>query len=198
MLRIRAPNGATVERAEGSTTLPEALVYDFAVESLFRGLGDEFTPELRAQVKAAGIDPDSPLLPAYPRAIWTRVVDVLSVALARGRSLEDARRDLGQRITQGFAQTTLGRVMSPAARLLGVRRTLARLPRNFTITNNFMKCTLTEKSPTELVFDVTEPVPSAEFLAGVIDSMARYAGAGHSRVTIEQLGTATRFHVTWT
>ena len=178
--------------------MPEELVYDFGVESLFRGLRDDFTPELRAKVKAAGIDPDGKLLPAYPRAIWTRVVDVLAQSLAHGRSLEDARRELGLRITEGFAQTTLGRVMAPAARLLGVRRSLARLPRNFTITNNFMKCTLTEKSPTELWFDVNDPVPSAEFLAGVIDSMARYAGARTSDVTVEQAGTCTRFLVTWT
>lgn len=178
--------------------MAEELVYDFAIESLFRGLRDDFTPELRAKVKAAGIDPDGKLLPAYPRFIWTRVVDVLAQELARDRSLEDARRELGRRITEGFTHTTLGRVMAPAARLLGVRRSLARLPRDFTITNNFMKCELTEKSPHELLFDVSDPVPSVEFLAAVIDSMARYAGARHSSVTIEQMGTCTRFHVTWT
>ena len=36
----------------------QELVYDFAIESLFKGLRERFTPELRAKVKAAGIDPD--------------------------------------------------------------------------------------------------------------------------------------------
>lgn len=178
--------------------MSEELVYDFGVESLFRGLGDDFTPELKAQVKAVGIDPDRRLLPAYPRAMWIRVVDVVAQALCRGGDLEDARRELGKRITQGFAQTALGRVMAPAARLMGVRRALHRLPRNFTLTNNFMKASVNEVSPEALHVDVNDPVPSAEFLAGSIESVARYAGAKSVTVTIEQVGEVTRFRVTWT
>ena len=174
----------------------EDLVYDFGVESLLRALGPALTPELKAKVKDAGIDTGEKLLPGYPRAVWERVVVLIASELSTG-DLAAAQRALGARLTQGFAGTALGRMLAPAVRLTGVKRVMKQLPRNLTITNNFMKVVLEEVAPTEVRVTASHDSPSAEFLAGVIEGMARYAGAASCEVGYRRVGTQTVFVVRW-
>ncbi len=176
--------------------MSDELVYDFAVESLFRGIGKRFTPGLKAQVKALGIDPDSKLLPGYPRELWVRVVDVIARGLGPGDPVK-AHRDLGAAIASGFAETTLGKVMRPAVELMGVRRLLLRLPKNLTMSNNFLKVTVHEEGPQKLRVDLTHDVPSADFLCGVIEAMARYAGATQCTTTHRREGGLLIIDVSW-
>ena len=178
-------------------TPSEELVYDFGVESLLRALGSALTPELKAKMKDAGIDTSKKLLPGYPRAVWERSVALIAVELSQG-DLAVSQRALGARLTQGFAGTALGRMLAPAVRLTGVKRAMKQLPRNLTITNNFMKVTLEELAPTEVRVTASQACPSADFLAGVIEGIARYAGAATCEVSFSQAGTQTVFAVRWT
>lgn len=174
------------------------LVYDFGVESLFRGLGDRLTPALKEKVRAVGIDLDRKLLPAYPREVWVRVVDVVAEDLKAGTDLAASRRELGRRITDGFAETALGKLMAPGVRFIGVRRVLQRLPKQLTMSNNFMKVALVEQPGDCVRVEVREPVPSADFLCGVIEAIAGYAGAKSCDVTFADEGTLIAFTVKWT
>jgi uncharacterized protein (TIGR02265 family) len=173
------------------------LVYDFGVESLFRGLGERLTPALKEKVRAVGIDLDRKLLPAYPRAVWVRAVDVVAEDLSRGGDLATARRELGRLITGGFPETALGKLMVPGVRFIGVRRVLLRLPKQLTMSNNFMKVSLVEQPGDRLRVEVIEPVPSPEFLCGVIEAIATYAGAKRCEVTFVDEGPLTAFTVNW-
>jgi len=172
------------------------LVYDFAIESLFRGLGPRFTPELEARVKALGIDPGKKLLPAYPREVWVRVVDVIARELG-GPDPAQAHRALGAAITHGFAETTLGIVMKPAVLLMGVRRLLLRLPKNLTMSNNFLKVTVEEPAAGALRVRLSHDVPSADFLCGLIEEMARYAGAKTCTARAQHEGSQLVIDVAW-
>jgi uncharacterized protein (TIGR02265 family) len=174
------------------------LVYDFGVESLFKGLGPRLTPPLKEKVREVGIDLDKKLLPAYPKTLWTRAVDVVAEHLSDGGDLAAARRQLGHDISSGFEQSTLGRIMAPGVRFIGVRRVLLRLPRQLTMSNNFLRVAVVETPGDTLRVEVNEAVPSPEFLCGVIEAIAGYAGAKTCTVTFANEGPLTAFSVSWT
>lgn len=173
------------------------LVYDFGVESLFKGLGPRLTPALKDKLRAVGIDADKKLLPAYPKQQWMRAVDVIARELANGSDLATARRQLGHDISSGFEQSTLGKLMAPGVRLAGVRRVLLRLPRQLTMSNNFLRVSVVELPGDALRVEVNEAVPSPEFLCGVIEAIAGYAGAKSCDVTFAAEGPLTVFNVKW-
>lgn len=173
------------------------LVYDFGVEGLFKGLGDKLTPALKAKVRAVGIDLDKKLLPGYPKEVWVRAVDVVARELSEAGDLAAARRQLGHHITHGFSQGTLGKVMAPGIRLMGVRRVLQRLPKTLTMSNNFLKVSVTELGPNSVRVEMNEAVPSAEFLCGVLEAMSAYAGAKSCEVQHASEGPFVVFSVTW-
>lgn len=175
------------------------LVYDFGVESLFKGLGDRLTPSLKEKVRVVGIDLNKKLLPAYPKDLWTRAVDVVAKELSAGGDLAAARRQLGHDISSGFAESTLGKMMAPGVRLMGVRRVLMRLPKQLTMSNNFLKVAVVEVPGADKVrVMVNECVPSPEFLCGIMEAIAAYAGAKTCSVTFAPEGPMTEFTITWT
>lgn len=173
------------------------LVYDFGVESLFKGVGARLTPALKDKVRAAGIDLDKKLLPAYPKELWVRVVDVVAHELSAGRDLPAARRQLGHAIASGFSEGAVGKLMAPGVRLMGVRRMLLRLPRSLTMSNNFLRVAVTETGPHAMRVELNEAVPSPEFLCGVIEAIAGYAGAKTCEVKAVVEGPLHVFTITW-
>ena len=174
------------------------LVYDFSIESLFKGLGDRLTPSLKDKVRAAGIDLDRKLLPAYPKEVWIRAVDVVARELSVNGDASACSRQLGHDITNGFAESLLGKTMAPGVRLMGVRRVLLRLPKMLTMSNNFLKVAVVESPGNSVRVVVNEAVPSAEFLCGIIDAIAAYAGAKSCSVSFAADGPMVEFTVTWT
>jgi uncharacterized protein (TIGR02265 family) len=90
-------------------------------------------------------------------------------------------------------------MMAPGVRLMGVRRVLLRLPKQLTMSNNFLKVAVVEMPGADCVrVMVNECVPSAEFLCGVIEAIAGYAGAKTCEVTFAPEGPMTEFVVKWT
>lgn len=174
------------------------LVYGFSVDSLFKGLGERLTPALKDKVRAVGIDVDKKLLPAYPKAVWVRAVDVVADELSGGRDRAAARRQLGHDISNGFAESALGKLMSPGVRLMGVKRVLMRLPRQLSMSNNFLRVAVVDMGERWLRVEVNEAVPSAEFLCGIIEAIAGYAGAKTTDVRFAAEGPLTVFSVSWT
>lgn len=188
--------GGEIASAAVTTPASQHLVFDFGVESLFRGLGARITPALKEKVRAQGIDLDRKLLPAYPKEVWVAVVDTVARDLSNGASLADARRLLGHAITAGFQETTLGKLMEPGVRLIGVRRMMGRLPKMLSMSNNFMKVAVLDVQPNVVRVEVNEPVPSEEFLSGVIEALCRYAGAKTCDIAVTNEGLLTVFTVT--
>lgn len=180
-----------------SATGGQDLVYDVGVESLFRGLGDKVTPALRERIRALGIDLDQKLLPGYAKDVWVRVVDEVARTLSTSGDLAAARRELGHAISRGFAESTMGKLMAPGVRLMGVRRMLLRLPKSFTMSNNFMRVAVAQTGERTVRVEMNEPVPSAEFLAGVIEAIVTYSGGKSSTVTWSPAGELTVFTITW-
>ena len=88
--------------------------------------------------------------------------------------------------------------MAPGVRLMGVRRVLLRLPRQLGMSNNFLRVVVTETGASAMRVEMNEAVPSAEFLCGVIEAIAGYAGAKSCSVNFAPEPPLMVFSISWT
>jgi uncharacterized protein (TIGR02265 family) len=167
------------------------VVYDFAVRSLLLGIGEGLTPQLSAKLKALGVDAHARPEATYSRETWGEVVELVSQETKR------SHRQLGAQVTDGFTRTPLGGLMTPAVRLMGVRRMLELLPHTFTMTNNFMRVRLERASDESVLVRLSHDAPSADFLCGSIEQMARYAGATECLATARREDGALLIEARW-
>lgn len=128
----------------------ERLMFANTFEGLLlRGYGARLTTELKAGLRADGIDVDRPLLPGYPLEVWLRVVRRVGERLEGGTDF-DAIRRVGERFMAGYFETMVGKAVKPLLSLLGPRRTLRRMTANLRGGTSFAETTVTESSATDL------------------------------------------------
>ena len=125
----------------------EKLVFSHSVEAFVRAVRPVLDGTFAEQLKAVGVDTTRPLLPAYP-------VDVLREALLLGAkrlnpslAQSDAFVALGRRYVDGYGETLVGRALKTAIRLIGPRRTLERLAKQFRTANNYSETKVTHAAP---------------------------------------------------
>jgi uncharacterized protein (TIGR02265 family) len=99
--------------------------------SVFEGLfvrGLKPHPQLAQALAAEGYDPRCPEV-EYPVQVWKRCVTVARTLVHADLSDEEAYRLLGRKLTEGFADTLVGRVAAVALPMIGAARVVERLPR---------------------------------------------------------------------
>lgn len=128
--------------------MTEKLIFVQTFEGLTRAYGSRFTPELLTNFRLYGFDPER-LLPAYPQKTFIEVVRLIARALNPGLEENEAIRAVGRGFIDGYDETLVGRAMLGMIRLIGPRRTLERLTRQFRTGNNFSDTRLMQKGPTE-------------------------------------------------
>ena len=163
----------------------EKLVFSHSVEAFIRAVRPVLDGTFTEQLKAIGIDTTKPLLPAYP-------VDVLREALLVGAkrlnpSLPQAAAfvALGRRYVEGFGETLVGRALKTAIRLIGPRRTLDRLAKQFRTANNYSESKVTHAEPGKSLLwcnDVMYP----DWYQGLIIGMLEVAGAKNVMVRLSR------------
>ncbi|WNG13350.1 DUF2378 family protein [Cystobacter fuscus] len=188
-----------------------SFVFNHTVQGLFSRAFPQGVPaSLKEKLRAAGVDLDKPLLPAYPIKTWSQCV-ALSAPVAFPNELPSvAWHKLGERMIDGYQETMIGRAMFASLRLLGPRRMLQRAKRSFRSGNNYTEVQFTDVSETEmdLWFNETDEV-LRHFTAGLVMAGMRMGGAELPRVGIlhtdargvtfraswAQKGAAARAHV---
>ncbi|WNG22714.1 DUF2378 family protein [Cystobacter fuscus] len=177
-----------------------SLVFNHTVQGLFSRAFPQGVPaSLKEKLRAAGVDLDKPLLPAYSIKTWSQCV-VLSAPVAFPNELPSvAWHKLGERMIDGYQETMIGRAMFASLRLLGPRRMLLRAKRSFRSGNNYTEVQFTDVSETEmdLWFNETDEV-LRHFTAGLVMAGMRMGGAELPQVGI--LHTDSRgvtFRATW-
>jgi uncharacterized protein (TIGR02265 family) len=155
---------------------PEARTKAFVLESLFRGtqVAGSFLEELRA----AGYDPFRPEL-SYTTQVMRRCLDIAQRHLFATASKEEARRQLGRRFVQGFAETQLGKMVVSGLPLIGPARYLRRFPEHVKFdaraSARILPVQLDERS-FRLEFR-DDPFLTPDFMSGVLEEGLRLAGA---------------------
>jgi uncharacterized protein (TIGR02265 family) len=130
----------------------QAVVFDGTFDGLGRAFRSRLSPALLAELRATGLDFDR-LQPAYPLEVWEKVARQVAAAIFPGVPETEAWRLLGQGFVEGYRQTLLGASVMAMAKVLGVRRFVARMGRNFRTGSNFAQMTVTLLGDTEAVIE---------------------------------------------
>jgi uncharacterized protein (TIGR02265 family) len=130
----------------------QAVVFDGTFDGLGRAFRSRLSPTLLAELRATGLDFDR-LQPAYPLEVWEKVARQVAAAIFPGVPETEAWRLLGQGFVEGYRQTLLGASVMAMAKVLGVRRFVARMGRNFRTGSNFAQMTVTLLGDTEAVIE---------------------------------------------
>jgi uncharacterized protein (TIGR02265 family) len=174
----------------------EKLWFSQSIEGLFiRGVGEAMTPALRAQLLGLGIDLER-LKPAYPNDAVVSSIRLSGEALFPGKPEPEALREMGKLFMKGFAETLIGRAMVQFMRVIGPRRSLQRMERNFRTGGNYIETRFTSlgERKAQVWFNDVSGIP--DFYAGIIERGGQFAGARALQVTFDA-GTSA-FDVNWT
>lgn len=127
----------------------EPVVFGAAIDGMRKALGKRFTPELKSTLLKAGVDFDKAQV-AYSLDTWLVVVRTLGDALAGEVPAGDRYQALGRMFMRGFVETPIGFAALTAGKVLGVKRTLMRMGRNFRTAANYIETEQTDVGPKEL------------------------------------------------
>ncbi len=124
----------------------EPVVFGSAVEGMRRALGKKFTPELRDELKAIGVDFDKVQV-AYSLSSWLQVIRILAKWLGSEVPEDDRHQHLGRMFMRGFVETPMGFAALTAGKVFGTKRTLMRMGRNFRTAANYIETEITDAGP---------------------------------------------------
>lgn len=162
------------------------MVFEHTMRGLLDVAGPELSPDLKARLVAAGVDPDA-LLPAYGTAIYGRVLELVRQALFADRSPEEGNFAIGRAFFQRYERTLMGRAVLVAIRVLGARRMLDRMSRNFRTANNYTETRVTElgTGDCEVWFNrIIEP----HYYRGLLTEALSRAGSEQYEVLLQSHG----------
>ena len=176
----------------------EKVWFSQAIEGLFiRGVGDAMTPQLRAELLALGIDLHK-LLPGYANEPVIRAIRLTARTLNPQLGEAGGLYALGVTFMNGYVATLIGSAMVQVMKVIGPRRSLQRMERNFRSGNNFIETKFSAVGPTsaEVWFNDVNGVP--DFFAGILTQGGVLAGAKDQRLKYSQpTPPACTFHIEW-
>lgn len=163
--------------------MTERLWFQQAVEGCFvKGLGNDLTPALRAELASLGIDVEH-LLPGYPVELVSQGLRVAAKHLPHPDGEGVALRELGRRFMLGYQQTFIGRAMVTMMGVLGVHRVLPRMKRNISTGGNFMETRFTLLEPGRGLLWLSDVGGVPDFWEGVLLQGAVFSNAPTTTVT---------------
>jgi len=178
-----------------SSTVPEQVVFASSMEGMWRALQPPTPGEAEAFARA-GID-GKRFLPAYPLVQYTDLLDACGAS--RFGHLETLARftEVGRLFMVGYEKTLVGQALIAVLRVLGPRRMLDRMTRNFRTANNYTEVTLEPVSPTQHVLRITHVTRPGLFI-GLLEKGLTYAGAKQlSVMLLEHRDKVARFEIRW-
>jgi uncharacterized protein (TIGR02265 family) len=154
---------------------PDSRTKSFVLESLFRGLQVQgrFLDELRE----AGYDPFHPQA-SYSAQVMRRCLDVAHRHLFPTATKAEGRRQLGRMFVQGFAETSLGKVVIAGLPLLGPMRYLRRFPEHVKMdTRAGGRVTAVQLDERRFRMEFRDdPFLTPDFMTGVLEEGVRRTG----------------------
>lgn len=165
---------------------------DVAMETV----GDEITPELRAQIQTefgaylgkAG----------HPCLIANRLNDLLCMNCFGARSLPEARRLFGRASVGHYRESILGRVRRAAIPIMGMERIVRLIPRDFAATTNYGTRSVAEIGPHHWRCEFEDEIMYPEIIQGILEAIGEMAHVPGLQVTCWRLGPKHfAFDLTW-
>jgi uncharacterized protein (TIGR02265 family) len=175
----------------------EKVVFEHTVESVIRTLARPIPPEQIAGLDALGIDLSKPLLPAYPAATHSALIDFVARQRFPDLPQEQAEFELGRVFIHTYTQTLMGRAIRGLVWTIGPHRALERMTRTFRTANNFTDTRLQRLKPTsyELWFNF---VNRPHYYRGIVHQTLVFGGVKELEVKLAlRQGDEATYQVTW-
>ncbi|RKH18476.1 DUF2378 family protein [Corallococcus praedator] len=174
------------------------FVFGHTVEGLLLALQGRMDEPLRAKLKAAGLDLERKLEPAYPNAVWQRLLQLGAEELFPGVPMKEAQWLLGERFVEGYFETNMGRALKGVLKLLGPARALERTSRNLASGSNFLHVEVQKVSDTDFRIRVNEGGTYPEFIGAICHFGTMATGVkGLTTVVESRDGRAAIYRVRW-
>ncbi len=173
----------------------ERVVFGTSMEGIHRALTPPTPQEKAAFVKAGVVD--GRFASAYPLDQYMEILDACANSrFADAEPLERYTR-VGRLFWAGYEKTLVGAALTALLRVLGPRRTLDRMTRNFRTANNYTECSVETLAPNHHFVRVNY-VARPGFYLGIIESGCVRAGAKDLSVTfVESTNESPVFEVKW-
>lgn len=176
----------------------EQLTFSHTIASAIAALGPALTPELRAKMRARGIDPEKKLLPAYPRATWAEVLAEIAAGVYPTLPRDEAHRLLGRDFSRAYNRTGIGAAIVGVLQLRGPERALIRMTHTLRSGNNYSDTRLTQLGDREFELWVNEVNGSPGYIQGILETVLESARAKHAEVRVKSFdGHAATYVVRW-
>lgn len=120
---------------------------------------------------------------AYPVGVWFRALDIAANALAGDQPVSERFRAVGRAFLLGYVETPMGFAVATACKLLGMKRTMLRMGRNFSTASNYMEVEGREVSPKEVQLRCS--VKDGAFSEALHDEQGATALAGYRQGVLE-------------
>lgn len=159
-------------------------------------MGPVLDDTARTRLRELGVDL-ARTLPAYPLEVWVQVMRYAASRVAPGLPESEQMEQLGRRFIDGYEQTLVGRALLASMRLIGPRRTLERMSRNFRTGNNYTEAKVTERGPTEVELWLSH-VKAPEFYRGMLQAgLARTGPKSLDVRLVSHDANGATFRVAW-
>lgn len=169
---------------EAKAAEPE-LIFDNAFEALFGiALKNRLTPRMKERLRGIGVHLDRKLQPAYPRAVWAEALSITREEIFPFLPTPEGFRELGRTVLNGYAETLVGKALASIVRLIGPKRTLARMTKNLRSASNFNDTRFVDLGPTSAEIWVNEGIIHPEYVGGLLEGALRYAGATNPKISV--------------
>lgn len=163
----------------------EAIEFSQSVEGLFiKGLSSHLTPDIRAQLRAAGLDLDKPLRPGYPAGEFHRWIEITARGLHPELPLAEGTRLVGRYAISGLEEGIIGKAMAAGLKLIGPKRALQRVDRIFKSNNNYQDASLMELSESGARVSLSNVFGLPWYYQGIFESAVAAIGAKHPKVEV--------------
>lgn len=127
------------------------------------------------ELQRAGFDP-ARMQPRYPTELWHRCLEIARKHVHPDLKPEQGMRELGTLFMKGYYATIIGKVVSAAMPLLGLERTLARVPRAWQASQPTLGFDLEKEAPGQWRIVLREPGIIPDFCAGMLEAGAEPVG----------------------
>lgn len=154
-----------MEEGEAQPTVDSGLF-----EALFVRALDPRRAFLR-ELRQAGFNP-ARLELRYPLELWPRCLEIARRHVHPTLPHEEAMRALGTEFIKGYYATRIGRVNVAAMPLLGLERTLERVPRVLQLYVPSLEVALEQLEPGRWRLELREAILDPDFCAGMIEAGA--------------------------
>lgn len=180
-------SSARLSPVDAPSLAPEPVVFQVGVEGVLKAFRKRFTPGVMAGLRALDIDPAA-LQPGYSIEAWEGLVKLVAAELWPLLPAEESWQTMGREFMDGYLDTVIGRAALAMGKVIGPRRLMERMGRNFRSGGNYLDVQCLVRSANEVELSIRIADAFLPRLAGRPTVMTRYR-AGVLTGSLEAIGT---------